>query len=58
MWVGPLDRWLRALDTIEALEPEVVVPGHGPLTDVADSRRCAPTGPTWRSAPSAGCQPV
>jgi glyoxylase-like metal-dependent hydrolase (beta-lactamase superfamily II) len=35
MWVGPLDGWLRALDTIEALEPEVVVPGHGPVTDVA-----------------------
>jgi cyclase len=35
MWAGPLERWLRALDTIEALEPEVVVPGHGPVTDVA-----------------------
>lgn len=35
MWVGPLEGWLRALDTIEALEPEVVVPGHGPVTDVA-----------------------
>ena len=35
MWVGPLDRWLRALDVIEALEPEVVIPGHGPVTDVA-----------------------
>jgi cyclase len=35
MWVGPLEGWLRALDTIEALEPEVVVPGHGPVTDLA-----------------------
>jgi glyoxylase-like metal-dependent hydrolase (beta-lactamase superfamily II) len=35
MWVGPLAGWLRALDTIEALEPEVVVPGHGPVTDLA-----------------------
>jgi cyclase len=35
MWVGPLEGWLRALDTIEALEPEVVVPGHGPITDLA-----------------------
>lgn len=35
MWVGPLEGWLRALDTIEALEPEVVVPWHGPLTDLA-----------------------
>ena len=35
MWAGPLENWLRALDTIEALEPDVVVPGHGPVTDVA-----------------------
>jgi cyclase len=35
MWAGPREGWLRALDTIEALEPEVVVPGHGPVTDVA-----------------------
>ena len=35
MWAGPVEGWLRALDTIEALEPEVIVPGHGPLTDVA-----------------------
>ena len=35
MWVGPLERWLRALDAIEALEPAVVVPGHGPVTDLA-----------------------
>ena len=35
MWAGPLDGWLRALDTIESLEPEVVVPGHGPVTDLA-----------------------
>ena len=35
MWAGPLENWLRALDAIEALEPDVVVPGHGPVTDVA-----------------------
>ena len=35
MWVGPLEGWLRALDTVEALEPRVVVPGHGPVSDVA-----------------------
>jgi glyoxylase-like metal-dependent hydrolase (beta-lactamase superfamily II) len=34
MWAGPLEGWLRALDTIESLEPQVVVPGHGPVTDV------------------------
>jgi glyoxylase-like metal-dependent hydrolase (beta-lactamase superfamily II) len=35
MWAGPLENWLRALDTIAALDPEVIVPGHGPVTDVA-----------------------
>jgi glyoxylase-like metal-dependent hydrolase (beta-lactamase superfamily II) len=35
MWAGPTDGWLRALDTIAALEPEVVVPGHGPVIDAA-----------------------
>jgi glyoxylase-like metal-dependent hydrolase (beta-lactamase superfamily II) len=34
MWAGPLEHWLRALDTIAALDPEVIVPGHGPPTDV------------------------
>lgn len=34
MWAGPLEGWLRALDAIEALEPELVVPGHGPVTDL------------------------
>lgn len=33
MWAGPVERWLTALDRIQALEPDVVVPGHGPLTD-------------------------
>jgi glyoxylase-like metal-dependent hydrolase (beta-lactamase superfamily II) len=30
-WVGTYDGWLAALDRIVALDPEVVVPGHGPL---------------------------
>lgn len=30
MWAGPVDGWLAALDTAAALEPAVVVPGHGP----------------------------
>jgi glyoxylase-like metal-dependent hydrolase (beta-lactamase superfamily II) len=36
-WLGDsdLDGWLRALDTIDALEPEIVVPGHGPLATPA-----------------------
>ena len=31
IWAGPVENWIRALNRIEALEPEVVVPGHGPL---------------------------
>jgi len=34
MWEGPIGNWIRACDTIIELKPEVVVPGHGPLTHV------------------------
>jgi glyoxylase-like metal-dependent hydrolase (beta-lactamase superfamily II) len=34
MWAGPVANWIDACEKIVALEPEVVVPGHGPLTDV------------------------
>jgi glyoxylase-like metal-dependent hydrolase (beta-lactamase superfamily II) len=30
-WVGPLSRWIAACDRMLALDPAVVVPGHGPL---------------------------
>jgi glyoxylase-like metal-dependent hydrolase (beta-lactamase superfamily II) len=30
-WDGTYDRWITALDTILALRPEIVVPGHGPI---------------------------
>lgn len=30
-WDGTFDGWIEALDRIVALDPEVVVPGHGPL---------------------------
>jgi cyclase len=33
MWAGPLSRWLAATARILALDPEVIVPGHGPLAD-------------------------
>lgn len=33
-WDGTYDRWIAALDTIAALGPEQVVPGHGPLCGV------------------------
>jgi glyoxylase-like metal-dependent hydrolase (beta-lactamase superfamily II) len=34
MWVGPVENWLAGLDRIIELAPRVVVPGHGPVTDV------------------------
>ncbi|MFQ5699255.1 MAG: MBL fold metallo-hydrolase [Myxococcota bacterium] len=33
-WAGSYDAWLAALDRIVALDPEVIVPGHGPLCGV------------------------
>jgi len=36
MWAGPVGNWLAALDRIAALEPEVVVPGHGPVCGLAE----------------------
>jgi glyoxylase-like metal-dependent hydrolase (beta-lactamase superfamily II) len=38
MWAGPAQRWIDAIDRILALEPEMIVPGHGPPTDAAGAR--------------------
>lgn len=35
MWAGPIGNWIAACRRIRELDPEVVVPGHGPLADVA-----------------------
>jgi len=35
MWAGPVENWIAACQYILDLDPEVVVPGHGPITDVA-----------------------
>ena len=34
MWAGPIDGWIRACERIIDLRPDVVVPGHGAVTDV------------------------
>jgi cyclase len=31
MWAGPVENWIAALDRIDGLEIDIVVPGHGPL---------------------------
>lgn len=33
LWAGPVQNWIDACDYILGLEPELVVPGHGPITD-------------------------
>ncbi len=33
VWAGPLSRWIAACDLILDLDVDVVVPGHGPVTD-------------------------
>ncbi|MEC9034909.1 MAG: MBL fold metallo-hydrolase [Actinomycetota bacterium] len=33
IWDGPVSNWIDACDRIIGLEADVVVPGHGPLTD-------------------------
>jgi cyclase len=35
MWAGPIGNWITACEMIESLNPTVIVPGHGPLTDLA-----------------------
>ncbi|MEW9530189.1 MBL fold metallo-hydrolase [Microbispora sp. NPDC049125] len=34
MWAGPAASWIAACDAMIALGPEVIVPGHGPVTTV------------------------
>ena len=33
LWEGPVGNWIRALEQILDMDPEVIVPGHGPITD-------------------------
>jgi glyoxylase-like metal-dependent hydrolase (beta-lactamase superfamily II) len=35
LWDGSVNHWIEACKRILALEPSVVVPGHGPVTDAA-----------------------
>jgi cyclase len=38
LWAGPIDNWIAVCDRIVSLDLEVVVPGHGPLTDQSGVR--------------------
>lgn len=35
MWAGPVENWIAACQYIIDLDPAVVVPGHGPITDTS-----------------------
>ena len=39
IWAGPVGNWLAACDWILGLEVDLIVPGHGPVTDKAGVRR-------------------
>lgn len=39
MWAGPIENWITACDTMIGWHPATVVPGHGPVTDIAGIRR-------------------
>lgn len=38
MWAGPVENWIAACQHILDLDPQVVVPGHGPITDTSAVR--------------------
>lgn len=38
MWAGPAERWIAALERIDALAPDVVLPGHGPVCGLEEVR--------------------
>ena len=61
MWVGPVQRWLAALDRITELGPRVVVPGHGPVRDLDGVRAVRAywefVAPAVRERVAAGMKP-
>ena len=40
VWAGPLANWIAACDRIIDLAPKVVIPGHGPVSTLAEVRDC------------------
>jgi cyclase len=39
LWAGPVANWIEACETIEAMDVETIVPGHGPVTDKRGAAR-------------------
>lgn len=67
IWAGPTSNWIRACDLMLSWDLDVVVPGHGALTDksgikefrdylayvLAESRKCHEAGMTYLQAADA-----
>lgn len=41
MWAGPVGNWIRACEALEAMDVDLIVPGHGPVTDQRGPRAVA-----------------
>jgi len=39
LWEGPVDNWIRACEHIETMDVDIVVPGHGPITNREGARQ-------------------
>jgi cyclase len=39
IWAGPVGNWIAACEAIEAMDVDIIVPGHGPVTDKAGVAR-------------------
>jgi cyclase len=39
LWAGPIANWIRACDLMLSWDVDVIVPGHGPLTDKSGVQR-------------------
>jgi glyoxylase-like metal-dependent hydrolase (beta-lactamase superfamily II) len=37
-WAGSYDKWFQCLDLLMQLDPQVIVPGHGPLCGIEGAR--------------------
>ena len=39
IWAGPVENWFVAIDLILSMDVDIVVPGHGPITDKSGVRK-------------------
>jgi glyoxylase-like metal-dependent hydrolase (beta-lactamase superfamily II) len=41
LWAGPVGNWIKACEQMIAMDVEIIVPGHGPITDKKGVQRLA-----------------